>query len=268
MNDQLTLGFQGHRRGYKPDLTAAHCAFGMRQIVLFAALAALASASQCFAQAPTVFDTIHGSTGADIAPAPHTFMGQDFNLLNNVGGPPVSVSWLIIDLESLAAVSYKDVALRVQFWNTASGATSGTSPAFSNPIGGPIVLNLGPQNFGAQLYDAIEMQFPTPIILPSVNALGVVFNWEGDTGAGLVSDTNLTTAVTTTASSTGLGLYYRNVSGETDFNFPGSDARQIGPNSTLEFALLGQAVPEPGSLLLCGLVAAGSARCWRRRRTG
>ncbi|HWU53679.1 MAG TPA: hypothetical protein VN153_12795 [Tahibacter sp.] len=175
---------------------------------------------------PVVYDAT-GTSLTITSSTPRTYIGGVANIAG--AGPQVDVSSVDVSLASAAAVSYTNIRARIQFWD--AYAAAGT-PVFSNAAGAVIEADLGPQTLAANNVYTITLNLPTPLRLNSLNAKGFAVNFQGDTGAGLVDDTNLTTALTygsaqpvgTSAAGNGNG-FYRNASGRTDFNFLSTDAR-------------------------------------------
>lgn len=224
--------------------------------------------------AAVLFDSITNDNGGFVTNAPHTFMGQALNLADPGSGAPVQLTSMSVALASSTTTNYSDVQLNVQFWDNASDATAGTTPAFSNPVGSPITFDLGALDAMANyVYQVNPPDFSSanPIILSSLNNVGITLNWEGDIGSGLQSTDNLSTDVfvgpLTVGSDplAGGNGYYRNASGETDFNFLGSDYRTINVStsespSTLALQLSGISLPEPGCLLIMLIPMLGLSR--------
>ena len=96
------------------------------------------------AQVVPVYDAISDETsGTTTGSAPHTYMGQGFSM-SNAGGSTPTVTQLRIGefviASAAAPVNYALVRGRVQFFSTYDTTATGTTVAFSNPIGGPIVF--------------------------------------------------------------------------------------------------------------------------------
>jgi hypothetical protein len=245
--------------------------------MFFAALAAALWQAPVRAQPVAVFDSESGRPLGFPGSPGRSFIGEAFNLAPT--GSPVLITQMDTFLVSATATAYNDIQLRVQFWNTASNATSGAGPVFSNPAGGPLVFDFGAfTTAAATAYTINGLTFASPVLLDGTTNLGMTMNWQGDTGTGLANTDNLTASVgvaPTAAGSVTVGGgngYYRNASGETDFNFAGTDGRSLGGSSTANPSAdafrLYVAAPEPGSTALCGFAAAAAAGLWRRRRTG
>lgn len=175
---------------------------------------------------PVVYDAT-GTSLTITSGTPRTYIGGVANIAG--AGPQVDVSSVDLSLASVAAVTYTNIRARIQFWDVYNAA--GT-PVYSSPAGATIEADLGPQSLNANNVYTITLNLPTPLRLNSLNGKGFAVNFQGDTGAGLVDDTNLTTALTygsaqpvgTSAVGGGNG-FYRNASGRTDFNFLTTDAR-------------------------------------------
>jgi PEP-CTERM motif len=162
-----------------------------------------------------------------------------------------------------------NISVNIQLYNTPAFTASGSGAAFSNPIGGLRTFTAGAQTLAANTAYLFTLTFGTPISFTG-NQLGVAINWQGNTGSGLANTDNLSTAVRIGAPAVGTtpGYYYRNASGQTNMNFLGSDARQIGADSSLAIRVfVSTLAPEPGTLalLLAGSGALGMVV--RRRRT-
>lgn len=194
-----------------------------------------------------IFDTVTNVTSYSAATAPHTYMGQAFNLAS---ASPITA--MQIELASLSATSYTNLEVRVQFWNTFNSATN---PVFSSPAGPVYTFNLGPANLALNNVYDITLPFTTPIVLTGTNNHGVTINFRGNTGAGMADTTNLTTAIRGGAGSPAFAAgsvplpapaygYYRNATGRTDFNFDSGDARSIGDNSAV-LIILFTGAPDP-----------------------
>ena len=227
------------------------------------------------ARAGIIYDSQTGATISFTSSTPHTFMGQGFTVADP--GGPVEITSMSIVLVAATAVNYAATRINVEFWDTFNSASS---PVFSNPLGvesfttAPITT-VGPTGF------TFTLTFGTPIPLTGLTNHGIAVNWQSDAGGTgtFIDDTNLTAALRISGSAnispgannnTGSG-YYRNASGETDFNFQSSDARTLGgvTNGGLVFKLTAAdvSVPEPGTLLLLGSALVILTGVNTRRRT-
>jgi len=222
-----------------------------------------------------VFDGISGGpTFVVTGGLPRTFIGEPLNL-GGVAGPSVYITGLDVILASQTPQFYNQVVLRVQLWNDVN---TNSSPVFSNPASAVQTFDIGAQNLFNNLYP-FSFTFSTPILLSSTTNVGITLNWQGDTGSGLTSTDNLTSALRFNApfavgspalSPPNYG-YYRNASGGTDFNFLPSDMRTIGgPNSAIALVLYTDTdlpiVPEPSAVVLMVLGAIAMAFMSVRRR--
>jgi len=229
----------------------------MRKHVLLAVVvpAVLALAASSASAAFLGYDGITGAALGFTGSTPRTYMGQGFEVADPGTAPQITSMRVV--LVTAAAVNYANTAIRVQFWDNYN---SGASPVFSNAIGGPQVFTTGPlSNTGATAY-TFTLNFASPIPLTGLTGHGVTVNWQSDAqGLGtFVDDTNLTTGLRTTGSANipvGVNLnpgsgYYRNASGQTDFNFQSSDSRSLSgvTNGGLLFDLT--LVPEPCTVIL------------------
>jgi hypothetical protein len=254
----------------------------MRRIVLLTALALLVGQSTARAQV-FVYDAISDLTSlTTTGNVPHTYMGQAFNT-NGAGGTTPQVTSMKLGLFVIGAHTYTDVQARVQFWGTFDPTVQGTdtTSVFSNPVGGPTVFDLGALTTSANAAFILTLNFATPVTLPSTSNLGLGVNFQGSTTGGPVADdTNLVTAMRSPVGTqpipvgqnitTGGNTFYRNASGRTDFDFNGNDARTLGTGTQatdgIAFQLTAIPVPEPGSMVLCGLAGCSLIGGWWRRR--
>lgn len=182
-----------------------------------------------------LYDSSTNATITSTSSTPHTFMGMAMSLGTAGGTTNITVGGGSTYLVPAISASYANVRLNITLWGTASNAISGTTPAFSNNLG-TFSYDLGPQNLTAFLPVFYRFTLPAGVTMPT-QAGGVTFNWQGDTGAGLVSTDNLAPAIrygsapavgALTAGTAGTNGYYRNVSSEQDGNFFGSSFRSLG----------------------------------------
>jgi hypothetical protein len=186
-----------------------------------------------------LLDTITGADTITFTPStPHTYMGDGWT--NNtipVGSTSVQITGLTLYMMSTTTQAYTDVVARIQFW---SNYNAGATPVFTNGSGPLITVDLGPQSLTANTFTAIPVTLATPLILPGGPGMnwGFAQNFQGNTGAGLVDTTSLTSMITarsngqystgqiTTGTAPEFG-YYRNASGRVDFNFGSTDRRML-----------------------------------------
>lgn len=216
--------------------------------------------------APTiVFDSVTNVTSFSAPTATRTFIGQTFNL------DPAATDFVIKQMDlrsvSLAAVNYTNSRISVALWDTIDTAAT---PVFSNQVA---VYNFDTGAFNAAanvVYNFNSIVLPgSGAVLSSGTNKGIVFNWKGDTGAGLTDTNNLSMAVRSTVavavgSVAGYAApnygYLRNASGRTDYNFASTDSRNIGANSAVAFRLYNEpAVPTAASVVVAGRVTAGTS---------
>ena len=198
--------------------------------------------------APVIaFDSFTGASLTSTGSTPRSFMGFPPTMSNAAGASNITITGGSAYLVSNSAATYTNIRLNITFWGTASGATSGTTPAFSNSLG-TYSFDFGARTTAANTYYTYSFTLPSPVILP-LQTCGVTVNWQGDTGSGLASNDNLTSlirygAVVATGALTlgtaGTNGYYRNASSETDGNFLGSSFRSLGQtNQGLALQLIG-----------------------------
>jgi hypothetical protein len=224
-----------------------------------------------------VYDGITGAALSFTGSTPRTFMGQGFSVADP--GGPVQISSMTIVLVAGAAVNYVNTRINVEFWDSYD-STAASGSVFSSPLG-INAFTTGPLTTAGATALSFTLTFATPIALTGLVNHGLAVNWQSDAaGTGtFINDTLLTEGLRTTGSANinpganvtpGSG-YYRNVSGATNFNFLGSDARVLSgvTNGGLAFTLTSvSAVPEPGSagMWLAGLAFAGACAARSRRR--
>jgi PEP-CTERM motif len=217
-----------------------------------------------------------GRTGAVLnfsGTTPRTFIGQAFDIADP-GGPPEIIS---IDLVMFAttAINYQNTQIRLQFWNSYNDSAN---PVFSNPVSGLQLFTTGPIAASGITAFEFNFKFAPPIPLTGLTGHGLTVNWQSDpAGTGTFADDDNITAALRASGSADINPgvndnpssgYYRNASGETDFNFQSPDARilQGATNGGLVFALTVDAVPEPGTATLVGLGIVGLLAIICRRR--
>jgi hypothetical protein len=180
---------------------------------------------------------VYNSTGATFNAStsqPNRFIGGAANISG--AGPQVDITSFDLFMVSLAAGSYTNIRARLQIWDT---YTEGSTPIFSNAAGTTIAIDTGPVNVNASSVATLTFNLPAPLRLNSLTNKGFAVNFQADTGAGLVDDTNLvgalnvndTQPVGTSAVAAGNG-FYRNASGRTDFNFASTDLRSFATPTT------------------------------------
>ncbi len=195
-----------------------------------------------------VFDAITNVVGFSAVAPTRTFMGQPFDAANP--GTPLVINQLDIVLYSATAQNYSSgLALNIQFWDTFDGTAT---PIFSTPVSSVQTFTFFPFTTQAGFGYLITVNWNVPVSISGFSNLGVTFNWQGDTGSGLTTTDNLTTAVRGGPGAPPIAVgdvplappnlgYYRNASGRVDFNFNASDGRNIGANSALAIRLFSDA---------------------------
>jgi hypothetical protein len=252
----------------------------MRRAVFLAVVATVLGLAP--ARAQVIYDAVSDlasltTTGS----VPHSYMGQAFNVTGAAGSTP-QVGAMKLGLFIIGAHTYTDIQARVQFWGTfdPSQTTASTTNVFSNPIGSPLVFDLGGVTTTGNAAFILTLSFAnSPVTLPGTTNLGIGVNFQGSTTGGPdADDTNLVTAMRSPVGTapipagqnitTGGDIFYRNNSGQTNFNFQGADARALAGQTQADDGIAFQltVVPEPGSLALCGVAVAGIPAWVRRRR--
>ncbi len=256
-----------------------------KSVALAAILSSLALGR---ASALTLLDTFNAPAGTTesytfTGSTPRTYMGDGFTNNSLPAGTTsfqiTSFSFLVV---TAAATTYTDVVGRIQFWNTANGGTtSATNPAFANAAGQLITVDLGALTSTANSIYKFDVTLNTPITLTGGSGTnwGFAQNFQGNTGAGLADDTNLTSVISYNTTSTGYAAgtittgasptfgYYRNANSETNFNFT-STSRSLGFNyQGVAIIINGNAVvPEPSSVALASFGGLGMLFALRRMR--
>ncbi|WP_386070736.1 hypothetical protein ACFJIW_08865 [Tahibacter sp. UC22_41] len=187
-----------------------------------------------------VFDSFTGATNylAENR-SPRTFIGMPLNLSGAVGTTP-AISRIVVYLAYTGATAQTYTSLRVRFAMFGSWS-SGSNPVFSDVVSlsqadipGPITLN-------PSTTTPINLLIDPPIALTGVNAHGITVNFQGNTGSGLVSTDNLTSLLRSGTNPVGVGANpmpsgygYRNLIGQTNYNF--------APSHASSFALANEAM--------------------------
>lgn len=190
----------------------------------------------------TLFDSFTGATYNLTGATPRTFMGSPFTLTDPLL-TPIQITGGTLYMGSVAAVSYTDVQVNIQFWDTYDGTVT---PIFSNATGGVQSFDLGALSTAASTIYSISFTFGTPITFAALADRGFAVNYKGDTGPGLGNTDNLTSVIRSgpafAVGSSTLNAYYRNASARTDFNFDSTDARSFGfVNQGIAITLTGNA---------------------------
>lgn len=182
---------------------------------------------------PVVYDSTGGTFTVSTS-QPNSYIGGAANF--DGPGPQVDISSIDVFMASLAATTYTNIRIRVQFWDT---YTAAGTPVYSNVAGTVLQADTGPVTTVASTVSTLTINLPTPLRLNSLNAKGFAVNFQGDTGAGLADTSNLVTAIavngapTVGTSAVGAGNgFYRNASGRTDFNFIPTDLRSFAAPTT------------------------------------
>lgn len=270
----------------------------VRQFVIVAGLAisSLAAADivafdQMTAQPSTAWSVPSG--GGSATSTGNRFMGVPINL--GAGTTTITGFDTTMINGSGAAITFQpgwQVSLNYWIYNSWTPSTT-TAPAFGNLAGsGAVAFNFNAATtlnnnsflFFTQNASPGAGQVPaagtlpgvgiTPVDVSSTGPIGVVLNWRINRNDGqgfvllgglsqvVVGGVNaVAPAVGTNAFSGPTNGYYRSAGAETNGNFLGSSARNIGNNSGLMLRVY--TTPTPGSLALLGL---GGLVVARRRR--
>ena len=175
---------------------------------------------------PVVYDAT-GASFTTTTGSPRTFIGGAANI--DGAGPQVDVTSMDLFLAATAAGSYTNIRARVQLWDT---YTDGSSPVYAAAAGTLIEADFGPLEALANTVYTLTLNLPGPLRLNSLSNKGFAVSFQGDTGSGLATTDNLTTALSingaqnvgTSPVNAGNG-FFRNVSNQTTFNFQWTDLR-------------------------------------------
>lgn len=182
---------------------------------------------------PTIFDSFTGGNTFILGNEPRSFMASPFTVAGSGGA--VTIEEATVYLASPEAQSYSNgLLIRIQFWENYRGESQ---PVFSNAVGALQTFTVpGPISIGALMVLPVNVTFATPVTLVGTANNGFAINWQGDNGAGPVSLERLTSLVRRGAAlSVGTFTddppnfvtpeygFYRNVSGQTNFNHAPTD---------------------------------------------
>lgn len=181
-----------------------------------------------------VLDSFTGATsylGEDRSP--RTYIGMPFNLAGGAGNYP-AISKMVVYLAYTGASAQTYNSLRVRF-AVFGGWSSGNNPVFSDvaallqaDAAGPITLN-------PSTITPITIPIDPPIPLSGLTAHGITVNFQGDTGSGLASSDTMssllragTNPVAVGANAMASAYGYRNLIGQSNYNFAPSHASTFG----------------------------------------
>src|SRR5207253_3219020 len=140
---------------------------------------------------------------------------------------------------SAAVVAYTDIHARLALWNNYVAANT---PVFTNQAAF-FDVDIGPLTTAANSFYTVQVTVLTPypfLVGGAGTQWGFAQNFQGNTGGGLMDDSNLTSTITynhtggvypagqVTVGTAPVYGYYRNASARTDFNFASTDARNLG----------------------------------------
>lgn len=165
---------------------------------------------------------------------PRTYMGMPFDLASTAGNnPSITKITAYLAYTGTAAQTYNSLRVRIQLWDT---WTETGTPVYSTAAGTTIEADIaGPITLNPNSFSPIDVTLASPIPLTGLTGHGFAVNFQGDTGAGLAANNNLTSLLRYGANPVAVGANalpdtygYRNASNRTDFNFLSSDARSFG----------------------------------------
>ena len=190
---------------------------------------------------PVVYDSFTAATGLTTTTGtPRSVMGGGFTAAG--AGPQVDISKITVYMAATSAVSYTNVRVNIQLWDTAAAAST---PVFGSAAGSLIVADLGAVTTTANTFNAVDITLPSPIRLNSLANKGIAVSYQGDTGAGLATTDALTSLLTYdspvsvgTNSFSGGNGFLRNASLRSDYNFLPSDLRTFTGITDVAFGII------------------------------
>jgi hypothetical protein len=175
---------------------------------------------------PVIYDATGGSFTTTTG-SPRTFIGGAANI--DGPGPQVDITSVDLFMAATSTATYTNIRARIQFWDT---YTPANSPVFADAAGAVIEADVGPVSTTINTVSTLTIDLAKPLRLNSLAGKGFTVSFLGDTGAGPAPLDALTTALSingamalgSSAVNAGNG-FYRNVAGQTTFNFSSTDLR-------------------------------------------
>lgn len=255
-----------------------------RSLLTFAA--SVLTFSTGASRAVVLFDGISDVTAFNVAPATgHAFMGEAVALDAGAFSAALnSITSFDVGVGNLSGTNIVGLPVRLNMflWNT-STPSSTTAPAFADQIGTAgsptFVFDFASFTLNTGFLTVATLTLASPLTLTptSGTTIGISLNWQVNQGAGFVNVPNFTTIIhggagqpaptvgtNVTGAAPNFG-YYRSASGETNGNFLGTSARNVGTDSGLLLRINGpDPVPEPTATVLGAVF--GLTVLSRRRR--
>jgi hypothetical protein len=187
-----------------------------------------------------VLDTASGVTCTYTSSTPRTYIGLPIAVANP--GAPLAITGIEAHFVSVTGQAWEDVRIRVQFWEYMN---PGLNPLFSGPAGPAQEISIGARQFVAMNTYSETIRFSRPITFATTGFHGVVLNIQGKLNGQYVDTDALTPCMRLNAPFTvgSVALtaiqygYYRNASGNVNFNFQQADWRSMGDYTALMLKL-------------------------------
>lgn len=191
-------------------------------------------------------------------------MGDGYNLAPGT----TSITGFDLYPVNVTGVNYTGLQITIYVWGSVntSGTVNATTPAFGNLLATYTLTAAGAFNSGFYFpFESVPGVTPgvtlaTPLSIPSTQ-IGLTFNYQGTTdGVNYASANNLTSIISSNQPTVGSEVfagYYRNAASENNGNFT-SSLRALGGLGTYQsLAVRVYTVPEPTTVAILGLGAAG-----------
>ncbi len=188
----------------------------------------------------TVFDTVNGATCTYTSATPRTYLGLPFEAADS--GAPLAINGLEAHFASTVQADYEDVRIRVQFWDRIN---QGLNPVFVQAAGEVREISIGARQFITRNVYSATIAFTTPVTFETAPFHALTLNVQGRVNGAYVDSDTLTPclrliapfAIGTVALTPSDYGYYRNVYGQTHFNFQQEEQRTMGLNTALMLRL-------------------------------